>query len=383
LGNDATIITSPLIIDRLPPTIGASLLSIGSQLLLPGTDGTIATIPQVSHKLSTSIIGGPIETLLTIQQTESGKTQTLPLHKNTDTGLWVTQFALETQGAYTLSLFARDGAGHTSNKSVTTVKAIEPGFITNINQQPVNATVALYVKDQVSHSYVLWESAPYEQKNPVKVTGGSSFNFIPPAGTYYIEVSSSGYKTTMTDSFTLSEATPLSLAAKLDPAPTLRVFSFSFSLPTFTRRVIPYAPTQSTATGYYTEHTYLLFPNLTLTAGKDELSESTIRSRQAVLTFINTWNPRSSAQLTELEQFAARHPEVYVAVVIPEEPTSTVQLYKNRGSYTIPMFADSDGSFLTSIPYHFAPTHYYFDSSGTSQKQITGILDAIELSINL
>ena len=382
LGNVSVSAPMTMIIDRLPPKIGGILLSIGSQILQPKDNGFINTIPLVNHLITASIVGGPIEVTATLTDSTTGKKQLFPLSKNPYTGLWSTIFYIPAAGDYTFSLYARDGANNQTQEDVGKIRAEATGIVNDEQNTPVSGTVTLYTQDQTTKTYEVWDGTPFGQTNPKRVSLVDSFNFIPPSGSYYIEVAAPGYQTVETNSFTIIGATPVGLAVHLKKAPSLHLLFVDIPLPTFNRPIIPFTPEQLSS--IKTDHATIPFPaGITLTADKDQLSQDTIRTKKSIITLLNTWDPQAAGQLQELEAFSKSHPTVYVAVIFTEEPAARVALYKARGAYTLPMFADPDGNSIPALPYKFTPTNFFFDQSAQSQKQFTGVINDQQMETNL
>ncbi|MBI5153160.1 MAG: hypothetical protein HZA36_01745 [Parcubacteria group bacterium] len=66
-----------------------------------------------------------------------------------------------------------------------------------------NAHVSLYVQDESTKEFTLWNATPHAQKNPYTTTGDGIFSFFVPLGTYYLTASKSGYEDAKTDVFTV------------------------------------------------------------------------------------------------------------------------------------------------------------------------------------
>lgn len=372
LGNQSVSELYTLVIDRLPPRLGGMLLRVGPQQLIPRGDGTIITLPDIEHTISLSVIGGPTTVTLFVTD-ERGKTFSLPLQRHTDTNVWSTSFALPHNGRYRLRMSAIDGAGNKTEKTFLELLALPKGNVTNEAGKKIAATVTLFTFDQTSDTFLPWDAAPFGQQNPVRITGDTGIGFLPPPGKYYIEVAAVGYRTIQTTTFTVPAITPIISSFTVKKAPSLSLLLFTLPLPELSRETQILTLANSLDTLPYTQVNFPI-PSLTLSG----YSLSNLRGKESILTMANTWDPQTPSQMEELERLASLKKK-NIVVIFPHESQSVVTLFKERGSYTLPMIADPDGELGESIPYRAIPTHYAVSKEAKVQTQMEGTRSAEEL----
>lgn len=134
-----------LVIDRLPPRVGAVLLSIGSQALEQSASGLVIGLQGVSIKINLSEVGGA--TQIDVVSTEvSGmrvrldrgnlgilgmSQQVSTLSKNTETGLWSGMLNFAQPGLYTLTAKAVDGANNETERELQTIFVLPNGTVSD------------------------------------------------------------------------------------------------------------------------------------------------------------------------------------------------------------------------------------------------------------
>lgn len=360
LGNVSRIFKATMVIDRLPPRFGARMLLLPPHILEEDAQGHIKTIAHAAHRFTVSAIGGANIVELAMTNKTTNEQKKLPLTKSVGTTLWSTDVTFPTPGAYALSLYAKDGGGNELRKDIEIVDVITEGTVVGPKGERVFGRATLYVKDEASGKFVVWDGAPYGQQNPVPFIETSAFSFYPPSGAYYIQVNPAfGYKTARTDVVTLTQSTPLTPSLTLESAFTLHIGPWTFTLPTLTPTKIPLAINPATQEGNRTDSVQgISVPKVVLKAGKKTLSADALNGRRTLLVVTNTWNPQTSGQITMVSQWQKTHSGTTVNVVFPHETQASIDLFTKRGGYTVPMFADRDGDVITAIPYGFAPTYY-------------------------
>lgn len=334
VGNTSVSKPQPVFINRLPPRIGASVLSYRYQVLSPLADGMFHTVAQLTHTISVSVIGGPSAVNLFVND------RAIPLSRKKGTYLWEGQIVFVESGIHTLSLQASDKES-TVEVDLPSVSVVSPGSI-NLTQ----ANVSAYVFDEQTGEFVLWNAAAYGQVNPIVVTANSTagVGFLLPPGTYYLDVRGQGVRG-VTSAFTLPVMQPVTPEVVLLPG--FRIGPFTFSLPFAKPQHLPLPTVKQ---GLLATPVSYPFPSVRLVTGQTTVSRLTLEGKQTVLALLNTWLPQTPVLLGQLAQFALEHPEQRVVVVFPHESSETVSLFQKRGAYTVAMVADPDGQLLESVP---------------------------------
>jgi peroxiredoxin len=62
-----------------------------------------------------------------------------------------------------------------------------------------------------------------------------------------------------------------------------------------------------------------------------------------------------------------------ISVITPQEIQSEVTLFKARGNYTVPMFADANGTLVNPLEVRVVPMHFIIDKNGKIRKILYGV----------
>ena len=375
-----------MVIDRLPPRIGASVVSLGPELLTSRGQNLLVTIAGLRPKIYLSAVGGPtkIDLTETAIATAAAFSQTLPLLKNPENGLWSAELVFPAPGVYTLGTYAIDGAQNEATRALQTVVALAPGSAVDSAGRPVSgATITVYTFDATTARYVVWDGPSYGQANPQTTGPDGNYQLFLPTGTYYIEVKAKGHRKLKTQIFGIRDPLPITSNLPLPAGRRIRIGPWEVPLPDFgasfqmisTEPPHVELPVSQPIVGR--ELPYVTFP----VEGKNFVSTD-IRGKPTVLTALNTWWPQAGMQLQRLEELSA-HKEINVLVLVPQESPSQVEIFRRRGGYSVPMVADKDGDLVDPLQYQLMPTHYFVNRKGVIGKVITGMAGERELLDNL
>lgn len=372
-----------MVIDRLPPRVGANVYSLGPQLLLPVGRGTYLTLAGITGKLSLSAVGGPSTVELNMSPFDNTKSGTsVALRKNLDTGLWNVPLIFSAVGTYQLSTHSVDGVGNVVNRVLNTVSVIPGGRVVNSEGAPVEGVqVALYTLDPTSQQFLLWDSASYGQENPQITKGGGYYGFFTPPGSYFMEVHSQTFRTLRTNIFTLDRSLPITAALVLSPKQVIKIGFWQFAIPDIRAAFqeitvnVPLPPENDTS---FTPIVGKPFPYFTLKFENKDISETSLHGRPTIVTLLNTWWPQATDQIGELEKLATNK-FINIVAIVPQETNSRVSIFRSRGNYNIPIIADPDGNLIEPLGYQTVPTHFFLDRKGVVQKVVTGVLREKEL----
>lgn len=363
-----------MVIDRLPPTIGGSILTLGPQVINPTTGGTVFTVSGLSQKLTFSAVGGP--TRIKLLGNRSDLEIPANLHKNPDTGLWSAMLSFRTPGTYQLSAHAVDGAGNTTDRELSRVTVLPYGTITDGRKPVSHATVTVYFLDNTSKRFIEWDGRSYGQKNPQVTDESGAFAFYLPRGTYYVSIRAGGYRMQVSSIFTLFDATPVTTSFALVPSRTLRIGPWVIPLPDFRLTKVDVklvAPQDEESDTHKNEGIGGELPYFSFPYDGSTITSTNLHGKPTDLVFFNTWDPQSASQLAILQDLAAKK-EIHVVGIVPQETESSVAIYRKRGGYTLPIVADPDGALVEAVHLETVPTHVFLNRKGVVGSVIPGVL---------
>lgn len=373
-GNRGTTEAGTIVIDRLPPQVGLGIISIGPQVIQPDGSGGITLVAGLEYKITLSAVGGATEISIVGGENGGGT-----LQKNPDSGLWRGSIRFDAPGMYELTARALDGAGNRTSRRLAQVNVISAGVITDASGTPISdAQVRVFMLDPATHSFSLWDGAPYGQENPQKTGKTGDYRLMLPPGTYYMEVGGGIWRPKVTSLVTLTGVTPITQSFTLTRRFALIFGSFVFVLPDFGQSQETLKlnlPTVSTAAAaaYATE-----FPFVSFTAGDETITSLTFRGKPTILTFFAPWDPGIATQLMILNELALKK-EINVAGIAIHETPYAIATLKARAGYTVPLFSEHDGKTIEPLSLIFSPTHVVIDRRGIIQGMYSGILTKEEL----
>jgi hypothetical protein len=384
LGNIATSSGSVLVIDRLPPIVGSSVITVGPQVLKPDNNGFYSVVANLEQKITLSAVGGPTNMEINIKDIDHNMQLVKKLHlvKYTDPDLWQTIIRGLSPGKYAYVVHAVDGAKNETDKTIANVNILSPGVITGKNIPLSNAQVEIYAYDTLLGRFMLWDSSPYDQINPFETGINGEYGFILPAGRYYIQIKSVNYRTLVTDMFTLKDTTSITENYQLNPKTFIQVGGWSIPIPDFTRTYSSKTPalnTSSESISLNSDQMNQQFPDVTIDANGTAFTTANLRGKPYLITLLNTWSPFASAQMEMLETFKKNSPAVNILVIVPEESASSVVLWQKRAGYSVDIIADPDALISRNLPYNFAPMNLVLDRSNKIAQSTVGVLTADQI----
>lgn len=369
--NEATTKGDVLIIDRLPPLPGGSILSIGPQIL------NNVTLAGLSPKLTLSAIGGPTEIEVRGSKGDEGG-QGIKMAKNIETGLWSANLIIDAPGEYKLQALSIDGAGNKTERQIGTLEVLENGQV-KLGEEPVeNAEVSVYYFDNQFLKFNLWEGQIYGQENPQKTDTQGRYKLMLPAGTYYIQVKALGMRTLKSNIFTVNKTTPFNSDFKLEEKRAFKIGPITIPLPDFRQTQVEINMGSGEDEGGKGDMEGKELPYFDLNG----TNANSLKGKPTVLTILSTWLPQASAQLSILEEFKDKD-TINLLVVMSQNTPTSVDIYKKRGGYELPMVADRDGILVNPLVVNTLPSHYFMDRKGIIINIKTGVLSKEELLDNL
>jgi hypothetical protein len=388
-GNVGTSGVYTLIYDRLPPQIGGVMYSVGPQPLTPDENGLILTFPDMNQKITLSTVGGPtkLDIIISIIQSSSASAivSDVSLTKNIDNGLWGGILRFSRPGVYRLSVKAADGAGNKTERKLNTVVVLEGGKVLSGNSPVTSGSVALWYFDNQTQRFVVWDGAAYGQSNPQSISKNGSYGFFVPAGKYYLEVKSNGFKTLRSEIFSLQESTPITSKLYLEKSLGLHLGPFVIPLPDFSvsrQTIVLEAPSVPGEAKSVTGVVGNEFPNVDLFRDGNTVPTLSFQGKPTVYIFVSTWSPYVSQSLEFVKNLAG-NPQINVVPVVSQETSTSTSIFTKKGGYSFPIYSDPDGLLVNPVGLSFLPTNVFVDRKGIIQKVKTGILTENEILGNM
>lgn len=386
-GNTAQTGVVSVVVDRRPPIVGGMVLALGPQVIMPDKQGVITLLPGVDTSLTLSTTGGITSAEIRVTTANSKATTpaaTYTLHQSSDNGLWTGTVSFSKSGVYILTAHAMDGADNITDRVMATVVINRSGNIVS-NDGPVRgATVTAYCLDPDTGSWVVWDGQPYGQHNPQTTDTHGSFELLLPAGKYYLHASANGFRSINSDSFTLSQPTPVALALTLRRPVGIGsihlpgIFAFETEPARFYKPALSVTATSGPQSLISTTLPTLNLPN---TAGKTENSISWL-GKPTVLTLLSTWDPATTEQLDDLQKLSANS-DINVKVVGIQEGAARLRAFNAIDNSTLPWLADRYGEVATPLQVSNVPTHYFIDRKGVIRSISYGVLSYDQLVQNV
>lgn len=361
-----------LVIDRLPPSVGGNMLSLGPQPLLPNENGVIITMAGLEQRMTLSAVGGPISVDLIVGSSISS------LGRSAETGLWTGAINIKEPGIYQLKTKAIDGAGNVTERLLNTIGVVEPGKIVDEDTDiPVKSgEVYLYSKDPLTHLWHLWDAKTFGQQNPIKINENGNYQYFLPPGTYYLQIKTPRHATLTSKIFTLSQSTPFNADFKVNTKNTLNLGSFVFKLPDLFAKK---AAVELTIPQFESSEDNLIgqeHPVFNLPTTDDDILESrSLRGEPHILSFISTWSPPSVEQVATIEEEILRE-DLPVQFISTQEASAKVKIFLARGNYDVDVLVDPDGTLVEDFGLQTLPSHYIVNQEGEVERIVTGVLTA-------
>jgi thiol-disulfide isomerase/thioredoxin len=383
-GNVATTNTLEVVIDRLPPTVGGDLISIGPQIMLPNAQAVIPALSGVDQKITLSAVGGPTSiTLLANWNGDPKLAQSFALSKSPDTGLWSGIISTKLSGAYSLVAHAIDGAGNVTDRMLNTVYVFPKAKVVDqSSKQPVSgAKATLYYLESDSNSWVAWDGAAYGESNPARTGADGQFKLLAPVGKYYLRVSAKGYQSLTSQIFTLKEPTPIIGTLTLKKSMHIDVGSFTLALPSFNSKKISFDTSKAVIPANLRENSLIgkPAPSFTLASTNGDIVHTVdLSGRPTLITFVSTWSPPAKEQLPILADLQ-RNLDLNIEPIASQEHSEKVKVYTRLSGNGLDWLLDPDGTTVAPYGIQSLPTHYFIDRRGIVKQVVVGVLSKEEL----
>jgi peroxiredoxin len=363
-GNVGLSKTYTMVIDRLPPQVGGSLFTLGPMILKPDSSGNIYSIAGMEIKVILSAVGGPINMDLFFDLDK------FSLVKNEESGLWSGLINTGKIGTFQLVTKSIDGAKNETERKLSKIVALKAGKIVDENNKAISkARIKIYTFEKSQNDFTLWESEPYMQTNPQESDENGEYRLILPPGKYYLEIEVRGKRKLRSEIFELQTATPINQDFNLEKA----LFWGNWWAKTVSMNIVSSQEVNSNEVK--NDLVGKMIPDFDLSNQNSEFSSTSVLGKPSVMTFISSWEPQSSDQLLELDQFKSENDGVNVAAVVTQESVSKVDIFKKVGGYKIPIIADPDGILVVPLNLESLPTHIFLDRKGMIKDMYVGFLN--------
>ena len=384
-GNSA--ITGPItiVINRVPPQIGGSIITVGPQVLQPNVNGVIEALVGVDQKITVHSIGGPISVNILSQAIgDASNSSNFQLTENPSSGLWTGVLSFARAGTYELTVRSINGAGEKTDQYLQTIVALAPAQVISAKtKDPIKvATTVLYYKDIDSGDWVVWDGAAYGEANPQTSSDGRVHLLIPP-GTYYLKVSARGYHSLISRIFTVNQSLPLTATLALHSSASLDLGFAHLSLPSFSTSSLSINPPKLVTRTTSNSLVGQAFPNFSLqsTNGTTE-NQLDLDGKPTIVVALGTWSPTTTEQLSVLAGLQKNSNINIVPVFIQDSLVNATQYLQTNG-YKLTALVDPNGTLVRPLQIGYLPTYYFLNQSGYIKKVMVGVLSSSELQSGL
>jgi hypothetical protein len=368
-GNTATSPEKIMVIDRLPPRIGSTVLLLGPHVLEPsGTAGNYELSEHVNVKLVAQAVGGPTEMVLFAASETTRQELKFPFIKNPDSGLWTTTVAMPDNGTYAMSIHAIDGANNTGQAVLGTWDVKDPGKVETESHMPVSgANIGVFVYDTETKEFLPWDAESFGGINPQQTDADGSYNLMLPPGTYYLTVEKNGYQKLRTSIIHVIQPSTVSTLFTLPKGLMVSIGPWNFALPSY---LSPFkevtVPDIGSVHGKGVVPVGSKIPQTIWGEGK--------QNGPMHVVFMPLFHPQLSSQLQVLETMQVADPSWQTLVILTQASQAEAGVLARQGKYTVPIVSDPDGELTLALGISATPVHYFVGGDGVISGQITGLL---------
>jgi peroxiredoxin len=379
-GNISVTPSSTMVIDRLPPRVGGSVISIGAQTATRSQNGGMVILAGIDQKITLGATGGPTTIQLRVKSTKekAGKKEEpiFSLSRSPDSGLWSGIVSAQKPGQYQLIADALDGAGNRTQREITSMQVLEaPKLVEKGSKRPISGTMTVFYREPLTNIWVKWDGQSFGQVNPQPIKNDGIYRFILPPGRYYFEVKAAAHQTLTSRIFTLQETTPLTQSLELHR----QIGIGGLRLPSLMPRA---ERLKFKSDSLNTLHPLVgkKLPTFELPDTSDKLvNSSSLVGQPGVITVFSLWSPEARTQLPILAQLQKNHPNIAIMPVASLENAGRLQAYSAVSAYSFKSLVDKDGVLIEPYFLRSLPTHYFIDRNGTVKNVIISVLSQGEL----
>ncbi len=384
-GNIGVSETKVLVIDRILPVIGPTIISVGPQIVRAEVKTTIA-VKDVDQKVTLSAIGGPTNIDIIANKIGSKTEKNFTLAKSTSSELWSGIFAFDEAGSYTLWARGVDGAGNKTSRELGQALVYPTSkVVSKTTGSPIEgAKVTLNYFDSETSTWVVWDGASFGEKNPQTTNGRGEFNFYIPEGKYYLKTEAANFNTSTSEIFVLDKSLNLSATVELKPAIQLKLGNFVLTLPTFsfTSDKLSFSNREEQLKEVNDlENKDLPDFSLMSTSGKTIVAAELL-GKNTLVSLLTTWDPSTSEQIAQLESLN-NNTDFNLVKINLLESKEKIKSYKKIAGYKGDFLADETGNFLSKINPNGLPYNIFVSRSGKIKHVLNGVLTTEQLRYNL
>ncbi len=384
-GNQAVVRLGEMVIDKLPPTIGGSSMSFGTQQVTPDKNGIIRAIAGLEQNIVMSAVGGATSINIdAILKKGGAPVQTFGLSRSGPGQLWSGALNFTKGGTYELIAKSVDGANNQSSRVIGIVVVANKGLIKSAKTgELLDAKLTVYIMSPETKTWQVWSGGSFGQKNPTSIAKKGGYSFLLPAGTYYMKAQKKGYNDGVTRSFTLKTTTPVSSDLSLKPARGIAIGKVFLKLPNFSLAALTLTDEKTIKTEKVATNKKQL-PQFSLqqTDGTTVTTADTF-GRPTVISLVSSWSSASQEQLPILAETAKEYPELKIIPVSSGESISRLISFSAIGGYDIAIAADTSNALLNSLSPTHLPTHYFIDRRGVVVERVIGVISKQEIIKNV
>jgi len=363
-GNLGESASYEIIIDKYDPYIGTNLFSVGVLGVLPNDSLIHSSAVGITEDFYIAVGGGATEVTMTDSM------QSYNLAYIPEINLWKTTVTYTDPGYKNFTVHAKDGAGNEKEKQLDSVYVYDAGAVTDEGTEEKISYYSVEIYSKTSEGdWVIWDSTPFNQKNPMESTGGA---FILPQGTYYIVVDANGYRESTSEPFKIEETGVIIPELSLEKIPTF----FRNGIAGYLYSQIDWGTKWEVASVEVHDNTE---PEGFLDVGdkfpEQELFGETIATDEyRLISMFPTWNPFGKMQLNIFESLQDEGLKDNIIVFSTIEPSGLLSSFLARGLETIEIKHDKIGVSSDYINVASAPYHYLIAPDGTIFARSTGVL---------
>jgi hypothetical protein len=380
-GNMATTQPFTLVLDRIPPQIGGSIITVGPQILQPNNDGVIEALTGVDQKITVHSIGGPTSVKIIGQKIGNANADSnFQLTQDPVSGLWSGILSFTKPGAYQLTVHSINGAGETTNQYLQTIDVLAPAQVISSKTNNVikGATAILYYKNVDTGGWVTWDGTAYNETNPQVLSKGE-MHYLIPSGTYYLKITASGFKPLLSKIFTVNQSLPLTTAFKLSASSTLNLGLFHLAIPNLSASSVNISSNLTLTKFIPSSLIGRQFPNFSLasTNGTTE-TELNLFGKSSVVIALSTWSPTTIEQLKLISELQT-NTSINVVPIFVQDSLADTRIYLSTNGYPLTALADPKGTLVIPLQVGYLPTYYFVNQSGYIKKVMVGVLSKNEI----
>lgn len=379
-GNTSQSRAVTLIIDRLPPQVGNSILTSGPLIVTPKENGKTYLLANLDYKITLSSVGGTTE--INLKTVGKNNSRDFTLSRNPETGLWSAILNFEAEDEYKLLTTSVDGGQNKTEREIGKIVVIPSGLLSSINNKPIQkAKITVMIFEPTQQKYVPWDASYFNQENPKETNQNGEFGFLLPSGKYYLSIKREGQSQQKSEIFELSSATFVNPQISTGSGTIIKIGPIALPIPSFLQK--PLKINMALVLDATAQEINKELPIIDLGKGNETVSTLNFRGKPTIITAISNWSGFDSNQLNILNETARQNPSINFVPVLSQEKPSLAQILGKKLNLGIDIYADPDGLLTEPLGITNLPSHYFISRNGIIKKAIYGILSKEELLNNI